>query len=109
MAVFELPVRSDLPAYTFKQELEGSVYTFGFRFNERFGVWIMDISDEVGSPIILGTPVYTDVNILGRFPYESLPPGFFVCIDQTGEQRNPSRDDFGNEIKLLYLESSELA
>ena len=109
MATFEMPVRSDLPSYTFKQELEGTVYTFGFRYNERFAAWIMDISDETGNPIILGTPVLTDVDILSRFPYESLPPGQFLCIDETGQQRNPDRDDFGDEIKLLYLESSEFA
>lgn len=107
MAVLELPVRADLPAYTFKQELEGGVFTFEFRYNERFVAWIMDISDEQGVPIILGTPVLTDVDILSRFISEELPLGQFICIDESGAQRNPDRDNFGGEVKLLYLESTE--
>ena len=109
MAILEMPVRSDLPAFTFKQELEGTVYTFNFRFNERFGCWIMDIQDEQGADILLGIPVQTDVDIASRFLGTNLPPGQFVCIDESGEQRNPDRDDFGGEIKLMYLESNEFA
>lgn len=108
MAVVEMPVRNDLPDYQFKQELEGTVYTFNFRYNERFACWIMDISDETNeNPIILGTPVQTDVDILSRFIFSELPPGQFICIDETGEQRNPDRDNFGIEVKLFYVESTE--
>jgi len=95
MAVIEMPVRADLPAFTFKQDLEGTVFTFDFRFNVRFNNWIMDISDEQGNPIILGTPVQTDVDILSRFIFDGLPPGQFVVIDETGAQRNPDRENFG--------------
>jgi len=105
----EMPVRNDLPAYTFKQELDGTVYTFEFRFNERFSCWIMDILDETGEvPIILGTPVQTDVDILSRFILSSLPPGQFIVLDETGEQRNPDRDNFGIEVKLFYVTEEEL-
>lgn len=109
MAVIEMPIRNDLPAYNFKQELEGSVFTFEFRYNERFACWIMDISDETGdTPIILGTPVQTDVDILSRFILAELPPGQFVVLDETGAQRDPDRDNFGIEVKLFYVESTEL-
>jgi hypothetical protein len=107
MAVLRMPVRADIPAYTFKIDLEGTVYTLGFRHNLRFNCWIMDISDETGNPIVMGTPVQTDVDILGRFIFASLPPGQFMVIDETGQQRNPSRDDFGGEVKLFYAESNE--
>lgn len=109
MAVIEMPIRADLPAYTFKQELEGTVYTFEFRYNERFACWIMDISDETGDkPIVLGTPVQTDVDILSRFIIAELPPGQFIILDETGSQRNPDRENFGVEVKLFYVESNEL-
>lgn len=108
MAIVEMPVRNDLPAFDFKQELEGTVFTFAFRFNVRFNAWIMDILDETGDvPIILGTPVFTDVDILSRFIYDTLPPGQFVVLDETGAQRNPDRDNFGGEVKLFYVESVE--
>ena len=108
MATIEMPVRNDLPSYTFKQELEGSVFTFEFRFNVRFDCWIMDISDETGdNALILGTPVQTEVDILSRFIFAELPPGQFVVLDETGQQRNPDRDNFGIEVKLFYVESTD--
>ncbi len=107
MATLELPVRSDLPAFTFRQELEGSVYTLGFRFNERIAQWIMDILSEQEVPIVMGIPVLTEVEMTERFKYLSIPQGYFVCIDETGKQRNPDRDTFGDEVKLLYVESTE--
>ena len=109
MAILEMPVRSDLPAFTFKQELEGTVYTFDFRYNERFECWIMDISTEQGTPILQGTPVQTDVDIASRFLDPRLPKGHFAVIDETGEQRNPDRETFGGEVKLFYLDTTEFS
>jgi hypothetical protein len=109
MAVFELPVRADLPDFTFKQELDGVVYTFNFRFNVRFGYWIWDLSDEVGNPILLGVPVMTDVDIASRFLMPEMPPGQFVVIDESGEQRNPDRTNFGGEVKMFYLDEAEFS
>lgn len=109
MAILEMPVRSDLPSFTFKQELEGTVYTFDFRYNVRFECWIMDIRTEQGADILLGIPVQTDVDIASRFLDARLPRGQFAVIDETGAQRNPDRETFGGEVKLFYLESTEFA
>lgn len=109
MAIFELPVRSDLPAFSFKAELDLVVYTFDFRFNERFDCWVMDVSSETGDPILMGIPVQTEVDITSRFLDERLPPGQFVVLDETGNQRDPDRISFGNEVKLFYLDRAELS
>lgn len=106
MAIIELPVRNDLPSYEFRQEIETVVYTFKFRWNARMGLWIFNIADEVGLDIISGLPVQTDVDIKSRFIYDNIPPGLFLSFDETGEQRNPGRENFGSEVKFLYQESS---
>lgn len=105
--IIELPVRSDLPAYSFKHNLDGTVYTMSFRFNERMPAWIMDISTEQDEPIVLGIPIYTNTDFLGRFITPGLPPGQFLCIDESGEKRDPDRDTFGGEVKLFYADAEE--
>jgi len=102
MAVFELPVRSDIPAYQFRQELDGSVYTLRFRWSERSCRWIMDIADEQNTDIIVGLPIHTERDVKSRFVGEGVPPGDFISLDLAGNQRSPDRDTFGTDVKLFY-------
>jgi len=106
MAIIEMPVRSDIASYEFKQEIEGVVYTFKFRFNERMGRWVFTIADENGIDLLSGIPVQANVNLKGRFKQTTLPPGLFLCYDETGAARNPNRETFGNDVKFFYEEAS---
>ena len=105
MATQELPIRSDLANYDFQIDLEGTIFTLTFRFNERKGRWVMDIGDSNGDPLLNGIVLLTDVNITDQYVGDELPPGRFFVVDETGEAKNPGIDDLGNYVKLFYLES----
>lgn len=105
MAILELPVRADIPSFQFRQELDGTVYTLRFRWNERMERWIFDIANEQNDNLLVGIPVHTDVNLKGRFKQTTLPPGLFLAFDETGNQRNPDRENFGKEVKFFYEEA----
>jgi len=106
MAIIEIPVRSDIPAYSFQITLEGTVFTLRFRFNTRLDRWVMDVNDVDDLPIITGVPLLYGLPLLDRYKLSNLPLGQFVIIDETGEERNPPRDSFGEDFKLLYKEST---
>ena len=106
MATLELPVRSDIRSYTFTIDLEDRTYTLRFRFNERLGLWTMDIADAQDVDIALGIPIQTDVDMFSQIIDTDLPPGNFVAIDETGEGRDAGEDDLGNDVKLFYVEAS---
>lgn len=106
MAIREIPIRSDIPSYQFQITLEGVVYTMRFYFNTRLDRWIMDVSNVDGELIVAGIPLLVNLPLLDRFRDERLPPGRFILIDETGENRNPSRDSMGDDYKLLYQEAS---
>ena len=106
MAILEIPVRSDLSAYSFQITLETVVYTFAFRFNARQDRWIWDVQDVDGVPIVIGVPLLYGLPLLDRFKSESLPPGRFIVTDETGAERNPGRDSLGEDFKLFYEEST---
>lgn len=106
MAIIEIPVRADIAAYQFKQEIESVVYSFNFRWNERLSRWFFSIGNEEDVELLSGIPVQTNVDLKGRFRQVELPPGRFICYDETGKERDPDRTNFGTEIKFLYEESS---
>lgn len=101
-----MPVRSDIPAYKFQIDLEGTLYTFTFRYNSRMSRWIMDIADENETTILLGVPVLTEFSLIERFKDDRLPPGAFLALDESGNQKQPAREDLGNDVKLFYIESA---
>lgn len=105
MAQLEIPVRSDFKAYSFQIDLEGTVYTLRFRFNQRMERWIMDIATAADEDILNGIVVLTGVPLTDKYVYETLPPGRFIAIDQSGEGRNAGADDLGNDVRLIYEES----
>lgn len=106
MAILEIPIRSDIPAYSFPITLEGTVFIFHFRFNERMDRWIWDVNDVNDDPIVNGVPLLYGLPLLDRYKSNSLPLGRFVLTDETGDERNPSREDLGDDFKLLYREST---
>lgn len=106
MAIVEIPVRSDIPAYKFQITLEGTVYTLNFHFNLRLDRWVMDINDVDEVNIVTGIPLLYGLPLTDRYKNEKLPLGKFVVTDETGDQRNPTRDALGEDFKLLYKEST---
>jgi len=107
MAILQLDVRSDIPAYQFRQNLDGTVYTLRFRWQSRMCVWIFDILNEQEEPLLVGMPVLTNSNINRRFLRAGVPPGFFVSADESGQNRNPDRETFGQEVKFFYVEAEQ--
>jgi len=106
MAIRELPVRSDIFAYTFLTTLEQNDYLFTLRFNSRQDRWIMDIQLPDETDLLIGIPLLVSFPLTFRFRDTRLPPGQFFVIDETGQERNPTRDNLGTDIKLLYSESA---
>lgn len=105
-----IPTRSDISNYTQQVTILGTLFTFGFKFNTREEVWTMDIleEDEI-TPILMGVKLVGDWKLTERFAVPRLPAGFFFTVDETGTQKKPGRDDLGGDVKLFFVETSELA
>ena len=107
MAIVQLPIRTDIPAYDIQTELDGVLYTLGFSFNARANYWVMDISDANGTPILMGLRVISGWLLSDRFVMENLPPGDFFVFDTSGKNADPTQDDFGTTKLLMYADASE--
>lgn len=107
MAIVKLPVSTILDSYNFTISLESVIYNFEFKYNARRKRWLMDIYDSERNPILLGTAMLTNVDIASRFKSESLPPGVFMVFDLSGLNKNPEQFDLGDNVILLYQESTD--
>lgn len=108
MANIQIPLRTDILAYSLKVTLEDVVYTLKFRWNSRLVKWIMDIRDVAGEPLLVGRVLYEGIPMIWRFVgrIEGLPPGEFFVIDETGQNRDPDLETLGTDIKLVYAEAA---
>ena len=66
----------------------------------------MDISDEQNVAMVVGTPIFTNQNLVGRFSLvrPKLPPGIFAAVDLSNNNQVPDDTNFGDDIKLIYAE-----
>jgi len=105
MAILELPVRSDIPAYSFKIDLDGASFRLKFYFNKRLGRWFMDILDASDVLLISGIILLTNLAIRDQYVKDGIPAGQFILIDETGNEKNPGEFDLGNDVRLFYQEA----
>lgn len=102
MTFFEIPARNDLPWYTFKITLSGTIFTLRFRFNTRSQRWILDVADSSNNDILDGIPLLIGRNLTGQFVIPGLPVGFMFVTDDTNEDTQPTRFSFGQDHSIGY-------
>lgn len=106
MALIELPLRNDVPAFVFQTDLDGATYTFKFRYNSRMDRWAFDILTANEAPIVSGVLVVTGTLLLERFSDPRLPQGDMFVLNKADENASPGRDDLQKNVFILYDEAA---
>lgn len=110
MAILEIPVRSDLDAYSLIVTLEATDYRLSFRHNTRDDHWYMAMELTDGTALASGICIVADSPLLSRWAWnENMPEGgLLMAVDVTGEQEEPAKEDFGDRIRLLWVPLEDL-
>ena len=106
MALIELPLRSDVPAFTFQTDLDGTTYSFKFQYNSRMDRWAFDISTANDDPIVSRVLVVTGTLLLERFSDARLPAGDLFVLNKEDENVSPGRNDLQKNVFILYDEAA---
>ncbi len=105
--MISIPVTTELPAFVETVAIDGLVYLLGFKWNDRDEAWTMDVSTSGGDPIVLGTKLVADWDLLGRYVDPRLPRGRWAAIDASGEGIRPGRFDLGDRVELIFITEAE--
>ena len=105
MAVVEIPISNEDPAFSFTAVLDEVSFTFEFRFNTRRDLWIFDLKDSLGNNIQVGNPFVTGFIFLRQNVSPSAPKGDLMAINSSEDFfADADRFTIGNIVKLMYVE-----
>jgi len=107
MSMFVLPLRTEFTHYSFVQTYDGISYNFELHYNTREEAWYLDLRLEDGTDIRTGIKVVVDFPLAKRSKHEKMLPGMLVCFDSSGKRLDPTIDDLGSRIRMLYFDESE--
>jgi hypothetical protein len=104
----EIPIQTDVNAFTERIQLDGNYYTLTFRWNERALRWYLDLADGDGAAIASGIALVTGVPLTYHLRATTgMPQGTLVCVDTDESGVDPAFDELGNRVKLIYLTEDE--
>lgn len=104
MSVLVIPIDSSFYDQSFSMDLEGSVYSFRFKYNRRSDRWTMDIGREDESVIVGGISLVSNHELIRRFAKSELPPGTLIALNLFETSMEPSEFSFDDSFALLYEE-----
>jgi len=104
MALIELPINSNAGNYNFRTQLEGTDYIFRFHYSTRAVCWYMDVKDSNNNPLVMGIKMAVSIELLASFKHLAIPQGILIAFNLQSQYEQPTRNNFGTEIRLLYDE-----
>jgi hypothetical protein len=104
-----LPTRTDSAYYDFSIELDGALYRFDFRWNERAYSWFCSLFDSEDSPIRQGMRVRPGLPLLMYVSDARKPPGLLLPVDTTGKNTPPGLTELGTRVLIYYFSAAERA
>lgn len=107
MALLRIPTEP-YPNTTMQSDLDGTTYSFRFRWSERASCWHMDMWTLDGVPVVLSARLVTGFPLLRRVVRELRPPGELIVLDLTGPGEEPTLEEFGSRFALFYLDRAEV-
>ena len=103
--ILELALSSD-PAQRFTSQLDDKKYDFDVKYNDRSGVWTMDMADNASKlPILSGIPLVLGQELLE--PY-NLSIGRMLVVDGSNQSKEAGPDDLGDRVKLYWFSPDEV-
>jgi hypothetical protein len=66
MASYEIPLNAQ--AQTFSIQLGGQTYQIYMRWNSFSNIWVLDILDNAGNPLVQAIPLVTGTDLLAPYP-----------------------------------------
>ena len=90
--------------WTSPYTLEGVVYKFQFRWNDRDGFWYLSVGSSNAVSQAQGVTLNLGTDKLRPYKYGVIPPGRLDVVDTSGLYVEPTRADMGTRVILQYTD-----
>lgn len=108
MPVQQLPLYPSEPHYSYQVELDGRIYGFEFHWNGRSAAWYLTVRTAAGEALVAGQRLVVGSTFFTSLVDFRLPPGELELVDTTGKQVDPTLDDLGRRVLLVYTPVADL-
>lgn len=103
--ILELPFSND-PAQTFVTQLGDKKYGFDVKFNDRSGVWTLDLSDDATKlPLLQSVPLVLGCDLLEPYNFGI---GRVMALDTTGRGKDSTTADLGDRVRVYWFSADEV-
>ena len=103
--MLEIPVSND-PAQVFTTQLGETKYVFDVKYNDRSGVWTLDLYDATTQALVVASLAMVIGHDLLE-PY-NFGIGRLFCFDMTNQGLDAGPDDLGDRVKLYWFSPDEV-
>ena len=103
-----IPTQAVLPNWAMTTTLDGTTYRLEFLWNERAPAWFMTIATVDGTSLVSNLRVVVGFPFASRYRTLGGPRGALEAIDTSGKNIDPSRDDLGTRVQLVYTPEADL-
>jgi len=100
MPAYEIPLSPKAQLVTV--QLAGVKRKLNFYWNPTSECWFMDVMDDVSTPLIMGIPVVTGLDLLEQFAYMNLGGSIVVQTDH-GPLLNPTFENLGVTGHVFFV------
>lgn len=100
--ILQIPVDNLDYDQQFSVELDGVVYRMRICWNDRFGRYVLDLSDEFGTLLVGGIPLLAGESLLTPYTDQAVPPGDLYLFDASGNDNEATQENFGESVFLMY-------
>ena len=106
MAIRQIPVRNDIPAYNFRINLDNRPFLLSFSFNDRRNRWTLNMADEAGTELLNGITLFTKIPLIDKYQHDiRLPQGNLFALNLVNDGVPPTRDNLATDVQLFYEEA----
>jgi len=91
--------------FRYRMSLDGTVYAFQWRWNERDQSWYLDLGDASLVSTVRDIRMVIGTDVLAPFQaLTTVPPGVLDIVDTSNSNLEATRDDFGTRVLPRYTE-----
>lgn len=90
--------------FAYTVTLDGSVFSFFFRWNRRDSSFYLDIGDDNGVAVVRDVRMVLATDVLAPYKSVSVPQGSLNIVDTSNADLEATLEDFGDRVQLQYVE-----